>query len=210
MRNLVVLQPRWLLNAMRKVICKRHIDDVCHRTRGDGCDALETLMASGRLDAEVALPLLWASEEHDAAERSALLQYMIHFDLCTPIPMSDGCFAVPSLFSRRICEMRAEVGDESRMIKCIHAKTHFNRHNAGYLPRAYFHSLLCRVLAQTEAEYGEEEAFGELGVSSAVCEAFGTVFELRLQPELVPPCIRVTAREHNGEHPDKGDDFPHW
>ena len=83
LRDLVVLQPQWLLNAMRDVLCSRTIDARRKSARGAAKKALRALRDCGRLDVNAVLPLLWPALP--PAERKALMAYLVRFDLCVPL-----------------------------------------------------------------------------------------------------------------------------
>ena len=106
LRDLVVLQPQWLLNAMRDVLCSRTIDACRKVARGATKKALRALRDCGRLEVDAVLPALWP--QLPAAEHAVLFAYLARFDLCVPLKSGAGVegggaplrlAAVPALFS---------------------------------------------------------------------------------------------------------------
>ena len=115
LRDLIVLQPRWLLNHMRNLLCLRHLDDMAGEAE-DGSEKAELLQLkdkvehssartvlcnlrdNGLLEPDAALPELWS--DLSAEHRDSMLQYMVHFGLCSRVPGSETeatAWLVPSL-----------------------------------------------------------------------------------------------------------------
>eukprot|EP01043_Picozoa_sp_COSAG02_P031301 COSAG02_NODE_2036_length_10039_cov_174.290040_1_plen_1339_part_00 len=180
LRDVVVLQPRWLLNNMRNLLCLRHLDSMIGEAKqgtekaellalkakvdhGLARTALLNLRDKGVLDPEVVLPVLW--NELSQEDRGSMLQYMAHFTLCCPLPGTLAAarhhHVLPSLFAvdgAKSCWSTLE-GDMRASLSFVHGDSVHGEDGSSYLPQALFHSVVLRLL---ERSVEPREAFKHL------------------------------------------------
>ena len=102
LRELVILDPQWIIDAVSMVICNYEDDDhkrPCHKEAArKATKEWRVFRTSARLE-RMLLEFLWA-EERFARHRRELMQLMEHFGLLIPIRGSEGTFVVPALLDQ--------------------------------------------------------------------------------------------------------------
>ena len=200
LRDVVVLQPAWLLNHMRNMLCLAHLpamiedsEDIDEKREllelrammdqriGPLRSALLELRERGMLDADMVLPVIWA--ELSETDRATMLQYMVHFALCCPLPTDETqkvCYAVPSLFADIAVDSSwpPATSDLQASLAFIHGDGFFNDQRSGYLPAALFHSLIVRLLAHA---VDTREALRQFYHDHVIVESEDVVYSLRMQ-----------------------------
>ena len=114
LRELVVLRPQWLLDHMCLLLCHRHLGWILgtehpvatgrQLNMQPGLPSVEDpaaraavlcLKKEGRLEPGLVLSSLWP--DISGGERWAVLEYMVHFNLCCRLPQESGMCVVPAL-----------------------------------------------------------------------------------------------------------------
>ena len=106
LRELVVLRPRWLLEHMKDILCKRTLREREKNVMGRVKEKLNLLACEGRLYPEPVLGELWSNTPSD--ERRVILNYMEHFNLCCRLPSYWGKAQSPVKLEDRSCHFDAE------------------------------------------------------------------------------------------------------
>ncbi|XP_072041067.1 uncharacterized protein [Amphiura filiformis] len=153
LKNIIILDPHWLIDVFRRVITVR--DEVRWQwsTLSDSFDLLDE---EGILEDRL-IDLMW---EDSLGKKEALLQLMIKYDLlCEQMPSSKSEVGEASVGSHRYyvpSRLKPSKIDHKEMMPGVASCSAFYIDFRGFLPSGLFHRLLTRTARWSQDQGGKE------------------------------------------------------
>eukprot|EP00300_Choanocystis_sp_HF-7_P017405 c19720_g2_i6.p1 GENE.c19720_g2_i6~~c19720_g2_i6.p1 ORF type:complete len:648 (+),score=174.06 c19720_g2_i6:737-2680(+) len=190
LRDLVILDPNWLIKAATKIVCKFDIHFISEHEAARKMYKAWKLLSSEATVTGAMRDVLW--RDYSASTRQALIHLMAKYGLA--VQLRDGCYLIPDLLKPRLDEAQvlgggsvslaclfvfrvtaSSFGDSSELPVSCPVMT-LSELKEGFLPTGMFVRLLAKSVTWCQSTTGQGSFQPRLSKTQAVLVFGGDMF----------------------------------